>query len=170
MNHSTFVLGKWKKALLLAIDDVSLPLKKNLCLYLSKPRVRAEPVLTPSPIESNAPDHLSALFYGTVLHDEGHFRLWYHACHWGMNPDWPPAMARQFARYKDPVLLGPACYAESDDGIHWLAWVWRPPASATCAWVCTACGIPNPSIRISHFTTREVNPDLRQGKLLKRIG
>ena len=29
--------------LLLAIDDVSLPLRKNVCLHLSKPEVRAAP-------------------------------------------------------------------------------------------------------------------------------
>ena len=32
---------------LLAIDDVSLPLRRNLCYYLTKPTVRPEPVLTP---------------------------------------------------------------------------------------------------------------------------
>jgi len=105
--------------LLLAIDDSALPVKENLCLYLSKPKVRAEPVLAPSPRDSNAPDNLAAMFYGTVLHDNGRFRMWYYASHWGMNLDWPPDLARQFAKYKDPVLLGPACYAESDDGIRW---------------------------------------------------
>ena len=44
---------------LLAIDDVSLPLRKNVCLYLSKPTVCQEPVLTPSPADSNAPDNLA---------------------------------------------------------------------------------------------------------------
>ncbi|MFL2540563.1 MAG: hypothetical protein ACJ0UT_01055 [Candidatus Latescibacterota bacterium] len=75
--------------ILLAIDDISLPLRKNTCLYLSKPVVRQEPVLLPSPIESGAPDNLAANFYGTVLCDEGKFRMWYYACHRGMNPDWP---------------------------------------------------------------------------------
>jgi hypothetical protein len=107
------------RLLLLAIDDTALPVKKHLCCYFTKPKVRPEPVLLPSPRASNAPDNCAALFYGTVLHDEGRYRMWYHACHWGMNPDWPPLLARQFARYKDPVLLGPACYAESHDGIHW---------------------------------------------------
>lgn len=36
------------KATLLAIDDYALPLRSNLCCYISKPTVRAEPVLTPS--------------------------------------------------------------------------------------------------------------------------
>ena len=57
--------------LLLAIDDVSLPLRKNVCLYLSKPVVRAAPVLEPSPVGTNPP------------YDGAKFRLWYDACHRG---------------------------------------------------------------------------------------
>ena len=117
---------------LLAIDDVSLPLRKNVCLYLGKPAVRAEPVLRPSPLESAAPDNLAAHFYGTVLRDAGMFRMWYYACHRGRNPDWPPRKLQQVA--KTPGWLigakegyevgqGPLCYAESDDGL-----AWRKPA------------------------------------------
>lgn len=114
--------------LLLAIDDVSLPLRKNVCLYLNKPAVRPEPVLSPSP--GNAPDNLAANFYGTVLHDAGKFRMWYYALHRGKNPDWPPRKLQQVT--KSPAWLlgtgyeiaqGPLCYAESDDGI-----TWRKPA------------------------------------------
>ncbi len=106
-------------AWMLAIDDRTLPLRKNLCLHLSRPTVRREPVLAPSPRASGAPDNLAAMFYGSVLRDGGRYRMWYHACHRGMNPDWPPDLHRQFARYRDSVLLGPPCYAESDDGIAW---------------------------------------------------
>ena len=114
--------------LLLAIDDVSLPLRKNVCLYLSKPSVRPEPVLVPHPTESHAPDNLAAHFYGTVLHDQGRFRMWYYACHRGKNPDWSPRKMQQVARPPDwligvqegyEVYQGPLCYAESDDGIIW---------------------------------------------------
>ncbi len=63
--------GSPDRVVLLAIDDVSLPLRKNVCLYLSKPTVRAEPVLVPSPVESTAPDNLAAHFYGTVLARRG---------------------------------------------------------------------------------------------------
>src|SRR5438477_9917863 len=55
------------QALLLAIDDDLLPVKSNLCYYLSKPQVRKEPVLTPSVDNPKAPDHIAAFFYGTVL-------------------------------------------------------------------------------------------------------
>lgn len=113
---------------LLAIDDLSLPLRKNACLYLSRPTVRAEPVLVPSPADSDAPDNMAANFYGTVLHDNGIFRMWYYALHRGMNPDWPPEKKRQVAKHADWLLdakegyefaQGPLCYAESDDGISW---------------------------------------------------
>lgn len=106
-------------ATLLAIDDFSLPLKHNVCLYLTKPTIRSEPVLMPQPLESNAPDNSATHFYGTVLHDEGRFRMWYYACHWGRNPDWNNDLQRQVALQTCPLFQGPICYAESDDGIHW---------------------------------------------------
>ncbi|MFH1567023.1 MAG: hypothetical protein ABIL09_03420 [Gemmatimonadota bacterium] len=113
---------------LLAIDDLSLPLRRNVCLYLSTPTVRPEPVLAPSPLESAAPDNLAAHFYGTVLHDGGRYRMWYYACHRGRNPDWPPRLRQQVARQPgwlqgvaagQEITQGPLCYAESDDGIAW---------------------------------------------------
>jgi len=109
----------------LAIDDKALPVREDLCLYISKPKVRAAPVLTPAPRRSCAPDNLAAFFYGTVIEDPGpfggRFRMWYHACHWPMNPDWAPDIARQFAKYDYPnMVMGPVCYAESADGINWF--------------------------------------------------
>jgi hypothetical protein len=108
-----------ENATLLSIDDATFPLKHNLCLYLTKPDVRSEGVLKPEAQNSNAPDNLAAQFYGTVLHDEGKFRMWYYACHFGENPDWEPELARQLANYKDEVFIGPLCYAESEDGLNW---------------------------------------------------
>ncbi len=114
---------------LLAIDDHSLPLRKNTCLYLNKPAVRHEPVLVPEPAECNAPDNLAIHFYGTVLHDNGKFRMWYYACHRGENPDWPPEKKQQIVNKPGwligikegyEVYQGPICYAESDDGINWI--------------------------------------------------
>lgn len=104
---------------LLAIDDAALPLRKNVGLYLGKPKVRPEPVLVPSPFGSGAPDDLAAHFYGTVLHDAGKFRMWYYPCHWGKNPDWTPRMMQQLAKARSALFQGPVCYAESDDGIAW---------------------------------------------------
>jgi hypothetical protein len=89
---------------LLAIDEQSLPLLDNVALSLSKPMVRSEAVLTPERDDPNAPDQLAAHFYGTVLHDQGKFRMWYYGAH------------RAGGRWK---VKGQPCYAESDDGIHW---------------------------------------------------
>jgi len=35
------------ESMLLAIDDISMPLKRNLCYYITKPTVQVAPVLTP---------------------------------------------------------------------------------------------------------------------------
>ena len=47
--------------LLLGIDDQALPIRKHVCCHLSRPQVRQEPVLAPSPRESRAPDNLAAM-------------------------------------------------------------------------------------------------------------
>lgn len=92
-------------AVLLAIDDLSLPLRKDVCNYLENPRVRAQPVLTPSRDNPRAPDHTATHFYGTVLADAGRFRMWYYA----ISPAEKPGDLRE----------GPICYAESADGLTW---------------------------------------------------
>ena len=91
---------------LLAIDDHLLPFRRNLCYYLSRPRVRKEPVLVPSRDDANAADQLAAHFYGTVIVDEGRFRMWYYPVRFG-------------ARTSE-MEIGPAGYAESEDGIRWI--------------------------------------------------
>ncbi|MCK5811632.1 MAG: hypothetical protein KAG94_01915 [Clostridiales bacterium] len=112
------------KETLLAIDDFSLPFKKNVGIYLSKPKVLKEPVLRPSPVGSGAPDDAATHFYGTVIYDDGIYRMWYYASHWGINHDWPPKMMQQIKKAttriigKKRMFIGPLCYAESDDGIN----------------------------------------------------
>ena len=97
-----------KDTLLLAIDDHSMPFRRCLCYYISKPKVRKEPVMMPRPDDPLAPDRSGSLFYGTVLLDEGKFRMWY------------------FAKYDEIEYGKPGydeqshvAYAESDDGVHW---------------------------------------------------
>jgi hypothetical protein len=89
----------------LAIDDHSLPLKRHLCYYLSKPTPRIEPVMTPSRDDPNAPDYLATQFYGTVLYDQDRYRMW----HYAINPGEKPGQLHE----------GPICYAESLDGLRW---------------------------------------------------
>ena len=102
-----------ERIMLLAIDNEALPLRRNLCLYLTKPKVRAEPVLSPERGNPDAPDNAASHFYGGVAHADGKFRMWYYACHW--DPD------RKQGDPQCPGLVeGPVCYAESQDGIHWV--------------------------------------------------
>ena len=105
-SQPALVVQSDEPAILLGIDDHLLPLKRNLCLYLSKPKVRKEPVLTPSRDNPKAPDFIGTHFYGTVLHDEGKFRMWYYGLHFGSDPS--------------DLHPGPVCYAESSDGIQWI--------------------------------------------------
>ena len=104
------------RATLLAIDDVSLPLRANLCYYLSKPTVRPQPLLTPRRDDPTAPDDAVTFFYGAVIHEDGPdwpgrpFRMWYYAAHWG------ESTGEMWSELKE----GPVCYAESDDGIEWI--------------------------------------------------
>lgn len=91
--------------MLFAIDDYAYPLRENLTLYLTEPEIRPEPVLKPSE-SPDAPDNGATHFYGTVMQDQGKFRMWYYAIH----------------RVNDEGAIGvsPVCYAESDDGENWV--------------------------------------------------
>lgn len=109
------------QVMILGIDRRLLPLRRNHslpppigpCTYLSKPTVRLKPVLTPRRGDPKAPDNMAAFFYGTVLHEEGRFRMWYYACNFAAET------AQLGALGPGDVRQGPVCYAESDDGIHW---------------------------------------------------
>ena len=92
------------KALLLAIDERAFPLRDNLALFITKPVVRAKPVLGAS-TSPDAPDNVGASFYGTVLHEGGRFRLWYYS-HYATDAE-------------GGIRAGPVCYAESADGVNW---------------------------------------------------
>ncbi len=91
--------------LLLAIDERAFPLREKLALYLTKPEIRPDPVLEPSP-DPDAPDALATHLYGTVLKEGERFRVWYYALH----------------KVGDEGGIGvsPPAYAESADGEHWI--------------------------------------------------
>lgn len=100
------------RALLLAIDDQLLPLRLNMVEHLSKPKLRQEPVLSPSRDNPLAPDQVAAHFYGAVIQDGGKFRMWYYPVGLKADGDANRADLKQ-------VSQGPVCYAESDDGLTW---------------------------------------------------
>lgn len=98
------------QATLLAIDNCSFPLQKDLCYYMTKPQVLPEPVLKPESDDPKAPDHVAAHFYGTVLQENGKFRMWYYGLGW---------LDAEKELNEKNWREGPICYAESIDGIHW---------------------------------------------------
>jgi hypothetical protein len=93
---------------LFSFDTESLPWHENLKLTLEHPRkFPGNPVLKPGAFDSI--DGYGALLYGTVLHIDGKFRMWYIA--------WPqPDSSFPF----DTDGYRPIAYAESTDGKHWV--------------------------------------------------
>jgi hypothetical protein len=108
------------KAVLLAIDDYLLPFKRDMCYFISKPNVLKDPIITPDRSNPNiTPDNsgpnnmyqLTTRFYGTVLFDQGKFRMWHSADF--LDAPWKKGQEHF------PYKTGPIFYAESKDGINW---------------------------------------------------
>ena len=95
---------------LFPLDDISIPWRDNLKLTLQRPaRHPANPVMKAGPI--NGPDGYGTLLYGTVIKQEGKFRMWYIA-----SPRADSRVPGDVARIES---YRPVAYAESADGIHW---------------------------------------------------
>jgi hypothetical protein len=91
---------------LFAFDSHSIPFTRNLQLEMHQPvRFPGNPVLGRG--EPGTPDSYGVQFYGSVVEDEGLFRMWYVAIDEELK-NWPG----------DHLIWRPA-YAESADGIHW---------------------------------------------------
>ena len=93
---------------LFAFDDHAIPWQHNLKVTLV-PAVKhpENPVLRRGP--EGAPDHGHAILYGTVIKDGAKFRMWY----LGM-------FETEIVKGQAPGMWRPMCYAESDDGVHWV--------------------------------------------------
>ena len=90
-----------------AFDEVSIPWRDNLKVQMVQAEKHPDnPVLKHGP--PGSPDHGHAIMYGSVLHIEGKFRMWY----LGM-------IQTTIERGQAPGYWRPMCYAESEDGIHW---------------------------------------------------
>jgi len=89
-----------------AFDNHSIPFTRNLQLEMHQPvRYPDNPVLGRG--EPGTPDSYGVQFYGSVVEDEGLFRMWYVAIDEELK-NWPG----------DPLIWRPA-YAQSADGVHW---------------------------------------------------
>ncbi|MBM3873833.1 MAG: hypothetical protein FJ382_08910 [Verrucomicrobia bacterium] len=114
LSESGFVLPsgsptRFERLIFLAVDERSLPIRDNLALFLSKPEVIRAPVLAPA-TSPTAPDNSAAHFNGTVIYEDGRYRMWYYAI----------GYVSGTARGKSGEFgISPVCYAESSDGINW---------------------------------------------------
>jgi len=103
--------GTEENLVLFAFDDHWLPLRDNVKVTLNRPeRYAGNPVLTNGDGPDD-PDGYGTALYGTVLHQEGKFRMWYLA--------WPRTSPKYTAQEDRPDFYRPIGYAESTDGVHW---------------------------------------------------
>jgi len=96
---------------LFSFDDQWLPFRDNLKITLKRPeKYSGNPVLTHGE-GLDSPDGYGVALYGTVLRENGRFRMWYLA--------WPHVNPKYNAESERPDYYRPIGYAESSDGIHW---------------------------------------------------
>ncbi|NQT12521.1 MAG: hypothetical protein HQ582_07230, partial [Planctomycetes bacterium] len=92
---------------LFAFDNVSIPFTQNLKLEMQSPeRHRANPVLRRG--QPGTPDSWAVQFYGSVIREDGKFRMWYVA----VGDDRLDENMPRSAPWR-------VAYAESEDGVHW---------------------------------------------------
>ncbi len=90
-----------------AFDDHNIAWQHNLKLTLAAAEKHpANPVLRAGP--PGSPDHGHAILYGTVLKQDGIFKMWYLGMHETENK-----------AGQAPGWWRPMCYAESRDGVTW---------------------------------------------------
>ena len=98
-----------RQATLFAFDDYAIPWRDNLKLTLAEAEKHpGNPVLCRGP--EGSPDSGHTLIYGSVIEINGKFRIWYLGT-WATEYD---------SGGQAPGWWRPMCYAESDDGIHWI--------------------------------------------------
>ncbi len=100
--------------LLLAIDNESLPLKRNLCLYLSKPSVRRRRCSSRSEAIRMRRTTRRCIFTAGWCMSRTNTEC-------GTTPATGQPDGTGVNSILGPNLReGPVCYAESDDGLHWI--------------------------------------------------
>jgi hypothetical protein len=107
IGHATPRMQKPESLTLFAFDNESIPFSRNLALQMHHPvRYSENPVLPRG--EPGKPDSYGVQFYGSIIEDQGKFRMWYVALDEDLKK-WPEASA----------TIWRVAYAESIDGIHW---------------------------------------------------
>jgi hypothetical protein len=98
------------KATLFAFDDVSIPFRQNLYMEMHAAQKHpANPVVKRGP--PGSPDDYRAQYLGSVVRDEGKFKMWYVAA--------DEEAIRALGRGGDSTRGWRIAYAESADGLKW---------------------------------------------------
>jgi hypothetical protein len=99
-----------EKVTLFAFDDVSIPFRQNLYLQMhSGQKHPGNPVLKRG--APGTPDDYRAQYLGSVVRDDGKFKMWYVAA--------DAEAIKALGRGGSSVKGWRIAYAESADGIHW---------------------------------------------------
>lgn len=102
------MIDELKGQTLFAFDNVSIPFTRSLELVMRKPeKYSGNPVVGRGP--PGTADSWAIHFYGSVLRENGKFRLWYAA-----------AGDERGQKSEPDASLFHVCYAESTDGVNWV--------------------------------------------------
>ena len=106
--------GEADEAVLFAFDNHAIPFSSNLVLGMERPeKFAGNPVLKIG--RPGDPDEWQMRYFGSVVRQDGKFRVWYVAMDFGAIADQPEggALSNDGRGYW-------FAYAESSDGIHWV--------------------------------------------------
>lgn len=107
VSAATSYFDETKVTTLFAFDHQSIPFTENLRVEMRSPQKHpGNPVLGRGP--AGAPDSWAVQFYGSVIREQGKFRLWYVAA----GGDRLDKSVPRSAPWR-------VAYAESDDGVSW---------------------------------------------------
>jgi len=110
LDGGTFkpVIDETQGETLFAFDSVSIPFTRSLELVMQQPeKYPGNPIVARGP--KGEPDHWGVQFYGSIIREQGKFRLWYAAFDGARGESTTPNSA----------WWRPA-YAESADGVQWV--------------------------------------------------
>ena len=121
-THAQAVNTVDDEAVLFSFDDASWPFVQGGRIVLERPAKHpANPLLRRG--GKGAPDEMSARLGGTVLIEDGKFRMWYIGTRlYGSHPediDFGIDDLPFYQRNRKFPKIQSLCYAQSDDGIHW---------------------------------------------------
>lgn len=110
LDSGTFkpVIDELQGQTIFAFDNVAIPFTRSLKLEMTTPRkYSGNPIITRGP--KGEPDHWGVQFYGSVIREQGKYRMWYAAFDGARGESLQPNSS-----------WWRLAYAESTDGVNWI--------------------------------------------------